>query len=273
MINLTREFRFCLADPDADLARVGNSWTGAYTSNLVRPFLKLRLTVSGEIQQPTGYLCNVKVLDQMVQQFVEETIRQPAGQPARQESLTYERLIVMAAEHVRRNIPTGAEFQRLELVVSPTFFYSIDQKQSSMVSDKNEFVCLTQQFEFSAAHRLHCVEFSDEQNREIFGKCNNPEGHGHNYVVEVTVGNSVDLPAAGKVVCLADFELAVKRLVIDRLDHKHLNRDVAEFADLNPSVENIAVKIWDWLDGNIPNTQLKRIRVYETPKTWAEYSG
>ena len=89
----------------------------------------------------------------------------------------------------------------------------------------------------------------------------------------MTVGNSVDLPAAGKVVCLADFELAVKRLVIDRLDHKHLNRDVEEFADLNPSVENIAVKIWDWLDGNIPNTQLKRIRVYETPKTWAEYSG
>ena len=87
------------------------------------------------------------------------------------------------------------------------------------------------------------------------------------------MGNSVDLPAAGKVVCLADFELAVKRLVIDRLDHKHLNRDVAEFADLNPSVENIAVKIWDWLDGNIPNTQLKRVRVYETPKTWAEYSG
>ena len=268
MISLTREFRFCLADPAVDLDRVGNSWTGWYTSNSVQPFLKFRLTVSGEIQQPTGYLCNVKVLDQMVQQFAEETIRKQS----QQNGLTYEQLLVSAAEYIRQSVPAAAVFQRLDLVVSPTFYYSIEQKQGPMVNDTAEFVSLTQQFEFSAAHRLHCAEYSDEKNREVFGKCNNPEGHGHNYVVEVTVGNSVELPA-GKVVCLADLESTVKRLVIDRLDHKHLNRDVEEFADLNPSVENIAVKIWDWLNGNVPNTQLKKIRVYETPKTWAEYTG
>ena len=266
MISLTREFRFCLADSDADLDRVGNTWTGWYTSNLLRPFLTFRLTAAGEIETPIGYLCNVKLLDQLMQQFAAEVIRD------RQRDLTCEQLIAAATKQIRQSIPSGAVFKRLDLVVSPTFYYSIVQEQGSMVSDTAEFVSVTQQFEFSAAHRLHCPDYSDEQNREIFGKCNNPEGHGHNYVVEVTVGKSVE-PTTGKVVCLADLEQTVKRLVIDRLDHKHLNRDVPEFAELNPSVENIAVKIWDWLNGNIADTQLKRVRVYETPKTWAEYSG
>ena len=133
-------------------------------------------------------------------------------------------------------------------------------------------VSLTQQFEFSAAHRLHCDEFSEQENRDVFGKCNNPEGHGHNYVVELTVGQPLSSPE-GQVISLADLESTVKRLVIDRLDHKHLNRDVPEFAKLNPSVENIAIKIWEWLEPEIQQTKLQRVRIYETPKTWADYSG
>ena len=108
----------------------------------------------------------------------------------------------------------------------------------------------------------------------MFGKCNNPEGHGHNYVVEVTVGRNIDeIADTGVVVGLEEFESIVKRLVIDRLDHKHLNRDVEHFANMNPSVENIAVAVFDWLDGQFGTARLQNVRVYETPKTWAEYSG
>ena len=128
-------------------------------------------------------------------------------------------------------------------------------------------VCLTQQFEFSAAHRLHCPELSDDENRKLFGKCNNPDGHGHNYVVEITIerdsAEQIDLP---------QFESTVKKLVIDRLDHKHLNKNVDYFSQINPSVENIAIAIWTWLDGQFDAATLSNVRVYETPKTWADYS-
>jgi 6-pyruvoyltetrahydropterin/6-carboxytetrahydropterin synthase len=136
-------------------------------------------------------------------------------------------------------------------------------------------ISLTQQFEFSAAHRLHCDRLSDEENRALFGKCNNPEGHGHNYVVEVTVDGGVD--PNGQLVDLHAFEAAVKRAVVDRLDHKHLNRDIEDFTKTNPTVENIAIAIWHWLDEefkqSLGGVRLTAVRVYETPKTWAEYRG
>lgn len=259
MIQLTREFRFSLADSDADLERVANSWSGWYSSNRIRPYLKFQLTVQGDVQSDTGYLCNVKLLDTVLRDYVNGVIRRGSFPE------TYEDLLVDAAEQIRQSIPSTFSFSRLCLVVSPTLTYFVEQEQAQMVS-------LTQQFEFSAAHRLHCDEFSDEKNREVFGKCNNPEGHGHNYVVELTLSRELEA-ADGQVVCLGMLESTVKRMVIDRLDHKHLNRDLEDFAKLNPSVENIAIKIWDWLDGQFAPAKLSRVRVYETPKTWADYYG
>ena len=121
---------------------------------------------------------------------------------------TYESLLTGAAGFVEANLPAGVFFSGLSLVVSPTLFYSIDQERTGMVS-------LTQQFEFSAAHRLHCDEFTDEENRAIFGKCNNPEGHGHNYIVELTVDRELE-STQGQVIDLPEMESVVKRLIIDR---------------------------------------------------------
>ena len=133
-------------------------------------------------------------------------------------------------------------------------------------------ILLTQQFEFSAAHRLHNPEFSDEKNRELFGKCNNPHGHGHNYLVDVTVG--IDEEDNGKSsYWLSVLEATVRKQVIDRVDHRNLNVEIAEFATLNPTVENIAVVVWNWLIGGACPGTLRNVRVYETPKTWADYSG
>lgn len=259
MIRLTREFRFSLAHSGSDLNRIGNSWSGWYSSNRIAPYLKFQLTVSGSIQKPTGYLCNVKLLDGVIREFVESRIQLGSL------DWTYEQFVCDAIDPLQSSLPKTVSLESIALIVSPTMSYFVEQEKAEMVS-------MTQQFEFSAAHRLHCDELSADENREIFGKCNNPEGHGHNYVVEITVTNQVRTPQ-GQVANLGILEQTVKTRVIDRLDHKHLNRDVAEFAQLNPSVENIAVQIWDWLDGQIEGTHLKQVRVYETPKTWADYCG
>lgn len=131
---------------------------------------------------------------------------------------------------------------------------------------------VTESFEFSAAHRLHCPDLSDEENRRIFGKCSNPNGHGHNYVVEVTVSGQPD-DATGNVIELHLFRHTVRERVIDRFDHKHLNLDCVEFQSLNPSVENIARVIWDRLHDAFHSCRLAGVRVWETPKTYAEYNG
>lgn len=127
---------------------------------------------------------------------------------------------------------------------------------------------LTQKFEFSASHRLHNPALSDAANRACFGKCNNPAGHGHNYEVQVAISGKPK--ADGTLVCLPDLERLVASTVIDRFDHKHLNLEVPEFAELNPTVENIARIIFGLLKPVVAN--LASITVWETPKTWCEFS-
>jgi len=131
---------------------------------------------------------------------------------------------------------------------------------------------LTQQFEFSAAHRLHCDSMTEQENKDTFGKCNNPNGHGHNYVFDVTVERKTD-----DEVDLEKLQQLVKSSVIDRLDHKNLNEDIEHFEKVNPSVENISVVIYDWLDRCLTEEKfggnLIAVKIYETPKTWAEYRG
>ena len=131
-------------------------------------------------------------------------------------------------------------------------------------------ITMTQSFEFAAEHRLYVPELSEEQNRKAFGKCANPNGHGHNYVVEVTLAGEPD-PVTGTLADLPEFEVTVKRRVIDLFDHKHLNADCPEFAQLNPTVENITRVIWEKLAGGFARGRLHAVRVWETPKTYAEY--
>jgi 6-pyruvoyltetrahydropterin/6-carboxytetrahydropterin synthase len=131
---------------------------------------------------------------------------------------------------------------------------------------------LSQRFEFSAAHRLHVPGLSDDANRAAFGKCNNPHGHGHNYEVQVTIAGTPD--PTGRLMPTAEFERVVAEHVIDRFDHKHLNVEVPEFADMNPSVENIAAVIYRLLAAPLrtKTVRLSSVTVWETPKTWCEVS-
>lgn len=154
---------------------------------------------------------------------------------------------------------------------------AIHVEQRSVEMKPSVQVNLTMQYEFAAAHRLHCDHWTDAENRDVFGKCNHPSGHGHNYLLEVTVDWSAassnhDSPTSAAYANPTAFiNPIVQTHVLQRLDHRFLNLDVAEFQALNPTVENIAQVIFQWLDAAVPETiQLCAVKVYETAKTWAE---
>lgn len=133
-------------------------------------------------------------------------------------------------------------------------------------------VYLTRKVEFSASHHYHNPAFSPEENRRIFGKCNNPNGHGHNYTLEVTVKGTVD-HRTGFVVDLKQLKEIMNREVVDALDHRYLNKEVPEFATAIPTTENIAIAVWNRLQGKLNVAKLHRVRIYETPDLWADFYG
>lgn len=134
-------------------------------------------------------------------------------------------------------------------------------------------VSVTRKLDFSAAHRLYRPDWSDEQNREVFGDCSNPHWHGHNYELEVTVSGEVD-PETGYVLDLKRLKVLVEELVIDDLDHRNLNVEVEWLEGVNPSTENLVVAIWHRLLPHLPEgVEMRRLRLRETPRNQVEYEG
>lgn len=125
---------------------------------------------------------------------------------------------------------------------------------------------------FNAAHRLHVAEWSDDRNREFFGLCNNPNYHGHNYVLEVKVTGETD-PVSGYLLDLKVLKDIIREEVEDRFDHRNLNLDTEEFKNLNPTAENIAAVIWKKLRSRIDKNLELTVILYETERNYVEYSG
>jgi 6-pyruvoyltetrahydropterin/6-carboxytetrahydropterin synthase len=134
-------------------------------------------------------------------------------------------------------------------------------------------VALGRRYHFAASHRLHSDRLSEAQNRELYGKCNNPYGHGHNYVLEVLLSGAVD-PATGMIANLAELDAFVQRQVLDDYDHKSFNDDVASFRDTDtvPTTENLCMDIFQRLK-TFPQATLEAIRVEETSNNSFEYAG
>jgi 6-pyruvoyltetrahydropterin/6-carboxytetrahydropterin synthase len=130
---------------------------------------------------------------------------------------------------------------------------------------------LGRRYHFSASHRLHSVHLSEQENWRVYGKCNNPYGHGHNYIVEVCVSGNVDT-ATGMIANLADLDSFVEREVLDAFDHKSLNDDVPAFHETVPTTENLCIEIFQRLK-TFPKAKLERIRVEETGNNSFEYAG
>jgi 6-pyruvoyltetrahydropterin/6-carboxytetrahydropterin synthase len=131
---------------------------------------------------------------------------------------------------------------------------------------------VTRRVHFNAAHRLHNPARSDEWNRTTFGVCNNPNYHGHNYELDVTVEGEIDA-ATGYVMDLAVLKSLVEETLLRQLDHRNLNLDVAWFRDLLPTAENIALVCWRELTPVLPAGLTLRLRLWETPRNYVEYEG
>jgi 6-pyruvoyltetrahydropterin/6-carboxytetrahydropterin synthase len=138
------------------------------------------------------------------------------------------------------------------------------------VSD-NVNVELGRRYRFAASHRLHTDRLSEEENARVFGKCNNPFGHGHNYVLEVSLSGRID-PATGMIANLADLDGFVEREVLEVVDHRSLNEDVAAFREKVPTTENLCVEIFERLK-RFPHAELVRVRLQETSNNSFEYFG
>ncbi|GIW48210.1 MAG: hypothetical protein KatS3mg078_2087 [Deltaproteobacteria bacterium] len=132
-----------------------------------------------------------------------------------------------------------------------------------------EVCTLTRVYRFSAAHRLHSPRYSDEENRRIFGKCNNPKGHGHDYYIEVTVTGNID-SETGMIVSVEYLDKVVQE-IIDELDHKRLDIEVPYFVEFQPSGENIVKYLWLQLEQRIKGVKLFHLKLWETRDNYFEF--
>jgi 6-pyruvoyltetrahydropterin/6-carboxytetrahydropterin synthase len=146
-------------------------------------------------------------------------------------------------------------------------------RQQPTINDRprNPIAHLTRRYRFSASHRLHSAEMSEEENRATFGKCNNPYGHGHNYFLEVTVSGAVD-EATGMVCNLVDLDGFVDREVVARYNFGNLNT-MQEFAEIVPTTENLCIEIFEILQRGFDKAHLERVRLEETMMNSFEYTG
>jgi len=263
MFQLTREVRFAIpldAHQSMPVSRGGNGHGGVPAMDGLSIFLILRVTLAGELEPASSYLRNIKDIDRDVRTIALPIIQRAVGDrsfmPARLMPELFRALSVFES---------GVSLIKLEWVTSPFQSFTICSPEADVVK-------LSQKFEFSAAHRLHNPSLDAEQNVATFGKCNNVHGHGHNYEVQVTLAGTPD--ANGRLIGMNEFEKIVDVQAITKLDHKHLNIEVEAFKELNPSVENIAKVIYGWLKSPLHGHQhsLAAVTVWETPKTWCEYS-
>lgn len=262
-VQLTRTVRFALAG-DGSLRSdqpVRNGYAGWPPMTGLGRFFQLHVTCRGRADPHTGYFINIKHIDQAVRDHSLPIVADAAGQPDPPMGRLMRRLVESLDAPLQRTV------RSLSLQLTPTYALTLE-------ADAMDHVLISQQFDFSAAHRLHTESLSDEKNRDVFGKCNNPNGHGHNYRLEVSVRCPID--SAGHVRPVADLDALVDRLVIERFDHKHLNLDTREFAELNPSVEHIARVCYELLHDPVADklgAELKQVRIWETEKTACSYPG
>ncbi len=270
MFRLTRDVRFAVHPHSLAAGAVEgrNGFAGKPPiTGLGQPYYRLSVTVAGPLQPNTGYLLNIRTIDEAVRTavipLVSSAVRHGGGDGGG--------IVIKDCFQALAGALAPTRVEAMELHLSP--FTSLSTSADPAGGGDGQMVFLHHTFEFAASHRLHNPAFSDEQNREIFGKCNNPHGHGHNYVLRVTLRGRPD--GEGRLISIEDLERIVDDEVIEPFDHRHLNVEVAEFGDLNPSVENIARVIFERLRKPLETagSRLHAVTVWETPKTSAEYRG
>jgi 6-pyruvoyltetrahydropterin/6-carboxytetrahydropterin synthase len=226
----------------------------------------LEASIAGSINDSTGMVINIKDLDaimreRIVSRFDQVSINDDIAEFA-DTSPSLENIAMFAASELRE-LPGGVWLHRIRLHETPTLWAEYDCRENQMT--------ITRVYEFCASHRLYISHESDARNYELFGKCTNPNGHGHNYELEVSVTGPIDR-RNGMSVDIDALDAVVMSEVVDRYDHKHLNLDIEEFRGKNPTSEVVTKTIWSRLCGTVP-AKLKKIVLRETRRNVFEYEG
>ncbi|MFH1370563.1 MAG: 6-carboxytetrahydropterin synthase [Planctomycetota bacterium] len=227
-------------------------------------FFELGIELAGAVDPATGLIVNVSDIDEKVRDCAVPVFAERIRTAYRAAShIGYCELAeVLKSVWEELSDKFGmAMLTKMSLKLNPFRTLAIEQWEGTMVY-------FSEKFEFAAAHKLWNEQFSEKQNIEIFGRCANPKGHGHNYVVEVTIKHP-----AGQELRTGDFERVVHWELIKVIDHKNLNEDVPEFCEINPTVENISVFAWNKLNGKFEKAQLHCVTVWETDKTYSSFYG
>ncbi|MBS1713958.1 MAG: 6-carboxytetrahydropterin synthase [Armatimonadetes bacterium] len=262
-VTLTRRVAFSSGhrywDPDLDEGgnfRLFGRWASRFNHghNYV-----LWVSAQGTVDPQTGMVVNIKRIDDVLQERVVERFDQKSINDEVQEFSSrvpsLENLLVYFARELD-GLHGRAALSRLKLEETP-LLYGEWAKEDDMTT-------ITRVYEFAASHRLHVPTLTDAENEKLFGKCHNPNGHGHNYVLEVTVTGTPD-PKSGFLVDLEHLDAVVQAEIIDRYDHRNLGLDVPELSGLNTTSEVVAGAIFERLKGQVPG-RLVRIRLHETAR-------
>lgn len=227
-------------------------------------FLELGIELTGDINPATGLIVNVSDIDKVVRDeavpVFAEGIRTgyKKGRHIGYNYLT--RFLKVAWKNLQGRFGS-ALLSGLSLKINPCRILAITGQDCEMVY-------YSEKFEFAAAHKLWNEKFSEQENIKTFGRCANPAGHGHNYIIEVTV----KWPD-GQAIGTGNFERVVYERLIKQVDHKNLNQDLPEFSQITPTVENIAVFAWGKLVDQFDKAVLHCVTVWETDKTYSSYYG
>lgn len=228
----------------------------------------LDVTIAGRVEPSTGMVVNIKTLDDVVRERVVALLDQKSlndevpffqeRAPSVENILEMVRTILTAPSV----LPGGTELAGLRVEETPLLYgESMNQKGIWTTS-------ITRVYEFAAAHRLHSEALSHAENLDLFGKCNNPSGHGHNFVLEVSVEGQPDR-RTGMIANIQEIDDVVNNLIVERFDHKHLNVDIPEFEGKVVTSEVLAEEIFQALEGKLP-AKLSRVRLFETARSYFE---
>lgn len=224
-------------------------------------FWELQVSYRGDVDPKTGYLMNISTIDQAVHNvaicILEDALR---NRPETHPGVVLQEVLTALRGSLGQSI-SGVCWK-----LTPYYWVAIRAKAMDRI-------LISQQFEFSAAHRLHIDQLSEEENRETFGKCNNPHSHGHNYRIEAVVSAPISGNEDRSLFCVSKLEQIVDEQIIRRFDHTNLNLDTTEFAQLNPSVEHISKVCYDLLLKPIDEAgaKLARVTIWETEKSSCTY--
>jgi 6-pyruvoyltetrahydropterin/6-carboxytetrahydropterin synthase len=259
MHKLSRQIRFTI-DPFANSAEIGsNSYCAKPTATGLAIFFSLWVELKGCANKDTGFVVNVSNIDKIVREktigIFDKFVKKRSGSSFEQIG----QLLGAVWQKIEKDF-LPAKINSLAVELMPARKITIKERGGKMLY-------FSEKFEFSASHTLWNKKFSDSENKKIFGKCANKCGHGHNYIVEVTVKK----PAKGKALKAGDFERIVDKHFIQIVDHKNLDADVKYFSKTNPTVENIAEFAFGSLKGKFKPFKLDCVTVWENDRTFCCY--